>query len=221
MLRAVFLDFDGVIKESLDIKTAAFAAFFAPWGEEVVRQVCAHHTANGGMSRYRKLPLYLREYCKMEAGAELDALVEKLLTDFADRVVEEVVAAPYVPSAELFIGDCNKQGIPLAIVSGTPDEEMRTIVGRMGRSADFARIYGSPRDKNELLALALQDLGCAPEDVFFVGDSINDYLPAKAAGVPFIARVAPSLDDPFPEDVYRITDFTGWDARGLYKNARI
>jgi len=215
MLRAVFLDFDGVIKESLDIKTAAFAALFASFGAEAVKKVTAHHIANGGMSRYRKIPLYLREYCKTEASEEL---VEKLLSDFADRVIDKVVAAPYVPSVEQFISDCNAQGIPLSIISGTPDEEMCTIVERMGRSADFARVYGSPREKSDLLALALQDIACAPEDVFFVGDSINDYLPAKALGIPFVARVRAGGADPFPEDVYRITDFTGKSAQSLYWN---
>ena len=217
MLRAVFLDFDGVIKESLDIKTAAFAALFAPWGEDAVAKVRAHHVANGGMSRYRKIPLYLREYCGEDAS---DSLVARLLANFAESVVEQVVAADFVPGAESFISDCLAQGIPAVVVSGTPEEEMRTIIERMGYAARFARAYGSPRDKNELLALALRDFACAPEETFFVGDSINDYLPAQALGVPFIARIREGCADPFPEGTARIPDFVGQTARILYARSR-
>jgi len=216
MLRAVFLDFDGVIKESLDIKTEAFAALFAPWGEEAVTRVRAHHTANGGMSRCRKIPLYLREYC---GTAPREELVGRLLADFAARVIDEVVAAPYVPSAEHFINDCVHKGIPLAIVSGTPEGEMRAIAERIGRGADFARIYGSPRDKAELLAAALEDFAIRSEEALFVGDSINDYLAAETAGIPFIGRVREGQADPFPEGIIRIADFTRHSAQALYERA--
>jgi phosphoglycolate phosphatase-like HAD superfamily hydrolase len=216
MLRVVFLDFDGVIKESLDMKTSAFAALFAPWGEDAVTAVRAHHIANGGMSRYRKIPLYLREFCKTDAS---EALVQRLLADFAARVVEDVVASPFVAGAEDFMHDCTRRGIPIAVVSGTPEEEMRAIAARMGYDRRFARVYGSPRDKNELLALAQQDFSCAPPDALFVGDSINDYLPAQALGVPYIARARAGAPDPFPESTIRIADFTGQTAGDLYARA--
>ena len=219
MLRAVFLDFDGVIKESLDIKTDAFVALFAPWGEEVTEKVRKHHVANGGMSRYRKIPMYLREYC-VHAGenGEVDqALADKLLADFAERVVEEVIRAPLVPGVVEFIRGCTEGGTPVAIISGAPHDELCSIIERMGMGADFARIYGSPRDKDELLKLALQDFDCKAEETLFIGDSINDYTPAKALMVPFAARVRSDRDDHFPEDVYRIADFVGMSAQVLYR----
>lgn len=218
MLRAVFLDFDGVIKESLGVKTAAFAAIFAPWGEEAAARVCAHHKANGGMSRYRKIPFYLREYCadpRMGTPGG-QALVDTLLADFAHRAYAGVLAAPFVPGAEDFIRDCNTQGIPLAVISGTPEEEMRSLIADMGMRANFAAIYGSPRDKRELLEAAMSDFAVKPKETVFVGDSINDYTPAIELGVPFVGRVAQGEADPFPGNVFRITDFTGITARDLY-----
>lgn len=219
MLRAVFLDFDGVIKESLDVKTAAFAAIFAPWGEEAVAKVCAHHKANGGMSRYRKIPFYLREYCADPRMGTPDeqALVDALLKDFANRSYAGVLAAPFVPGAEDFIRDCNTQGIPLAIISGTPEEEMRALIADMGMSASFTRVYGSPRDKKELLEVAMNDFAIKPEETVFVGDSINDYTPAIELGIPFVGRVVG--EDMFPEKVFRITDFTKHSVQALHHNA--
>ena len=55
----VFLDFDGVIKDSVEVKADAFEQLFSSYGEDIVKRLRIHHEANGGVSRYEKLPLYL------------------------------------------------------------------------------------------------------------------------------------------------------------------
>ena len=57
--RFLFWDFDGVIKDSVDVKTCAFVSLFKNFGSEVLNQVVEHHEANGGVSRFEKMPLYL------------------------------------------------------------------------------------------------------------------------------------------------------------------
>jgi beta-phosphoglucomutase-like phosphatase (HAD superfamily) len=57
--KIVFWDFDGVIKESVEVKTNAFRDLFQSFGEEVMEKVTMHHINNGGMSRYKKIPIYL------------------------------------------------------------------------------------------------------------------------------------------------------------------
>lgn len=52
--KVVFWDFDGVIKESVEIKTIAFIGLFEEFGSEVYNRVREHHIANGGMSRLKK-----------------------------------------------------------------------------------------------------------------------------------------------------------------------
>lgn len=54
MIRAIIFDFDGVILDSVDIKTKAFARLFEEHGPEVVEQVVADHLAQCGISRFRK-----------------------------------------------------------------------------------------------------------------------------------------------------------------------
>ena len=41
----VFWDFDGVIKESVSVKTDAFVDLFRPFGSDVCEQVRKHHLA--------------------------------------------------------------------------------------------------------------------------------------------------------------------------------
>ena len=56
----IFLDFDGVIKESVEIKTRAFVELFMAYGQDVASKVKKHHMENGGMSRFDKMPIYLK-----------------------------------------------------------------------------------------------------------------------------------------------------------------
>ena len=56
----IFWDFDGVIKESVDIKGKAFQKLFEVYGTEVMEMVRIHHENNGGMSRFDKFPVYLK-----------------------------------------------------------------------------------------------------------------------------------------------------------------
>ncbi len=56
--KVLFWDFDGVIKDSVDVKTKAFIKLFEEYGVGISTKVKEHHLANGGMSRFEKFPLY-------------------------------------------------------------------------------------------------------------------------------------------------------------------
>ena len=55
---AVFFDFDGVIPDSVYVKTKPFAKIFRHYGPEVEQAVVDHHLANGGVSRFEKFEYY-------------------------------------------------------------------------------------------------------------------------------------------------------------------
>ena len=58
MLKGIIFDFDGVIAESVQVKSDSFAALYKPYGLDIVKKVVEHHEANGGMSRFYKFRLY-------------------------------------------------------------------------------------------------------------------------------------------------------------------
>jgi len=62
MIKAIIFDFDGVIVESVQVKTDAFAEIYNPFGKEIVQKVVKHHKANGGISRFEKFELYHRNF---------------------------------------------------------------------------------------------------------------------------------------------------------------
>ena len=54
----IIWDFDGVIKDSVKVKSDAFEQLFLPFGKKLAKEVRLHHETNGGMSRFDKLHIY-------------------------------------------------------------------------------------------------------------------------------------------------------------------
>ncbi|MEK7234705.1 MAG: HAD family hydrolase [Elusimicrobiota bacterium] len=205
MPKAIIFDFDGVILQSVDIKTRAFEALFAFEGPEAVARIVDHHRANGGVSRYEKFRHAYREILRRPLSAEQ----EKTLGERFNILVEDAVSAcPWVPGAREFLEARHKQ-FPLFIASGTPQEELSRIVERRGLNGFFRAVYGTPAQKDAILRKIAADLPCAPEDLLMVGDAGGDYEAAHAVGAAFVGVVAPGVPNPFLPGVAVLPDLTG------------
>ena len=44
--KTIFWDFDGVIKDSVDVKSDAFKQLFLPFGKDMANRIKEHHLAN-------------------------------------------------------------------------------------------------------------------------------------------------------------------------------
>ena len=164
MIRAIIFDFDGVILDSVDIKTKAFARLFEEHGPEIVRQVVAHHLANGGISRFRKFQHIYESilHTPMPEG-EMERLGER----FSALVFDEVVKAAWIPGAPEFLGE-NHTRYRCFIASGTPQDELERIVKLRDLEKYFAGIFGSPATKEEITRGILAKEGLRNSKAVFV-----------------------------------------------------
>jgi len=181
--RLVFWDFDGVIKESVDVKTRAFVSLFDSAGPDVILAVQAHHESHGGMSRAEKIPLYL----KMAGERPTPERVAKLCDRFGQAVFTQVVEAPWVPGAEKYLRT-NPMAQLFALVSATPEPELLRIVEALNLRHVFRQVDGAPTTKTAAVRQGLHGLGIAARDSVFVGDAKADLAAANANGVPFVLR---------------------------------
>ena len=95
----LIFDFDGVIADSVDIKTKAFAEIYQEYGDDVVRKVVFHHL-NNGMSRFRKFKFYHEQFLgKRITHPEIIILANR----FSSLVVNKVIAAKEIPGASIFL----------------------------------------------------------------------------------------------------------------------
>ncbi len=210
---AFFFDFDGVLADSVEVKTRAFAKLFESYGPKIQARVVDYHRKNGGMTRVNKFLHYYREFLRKPLDrAELQQLCE----DFSNLVVGEVVSSPAVPGANEFLQKWHKQ-IPFFVVSATPDKEILDIVSRRGLKLYFRDIFGSSMSKQENLNFLLEKYDFNPEKCVFFGDAESDYRAALACNVNFIGIVS-GPDAPLLKVAPEITwvrDFVGIDLRAL------
>ena len=189
--KALFFDFDGVLADSVEVKTRAFAEIFKEFGPRVQEKVVEHHRSNGGMTRKDKFVYYYKNFVKLPlSSAELEGLCRK----FSALVVDEVVDSDEIPGA-LNILKKWSVSVPCFIVSATPDDEIIKIVTRRGLAGHFREILGSGRTKTENLSHLLKKYDLFPETSIFFGDAESDYRAAMACGVHFFG-ILPSPNAP-------------------------
>ena len=188
---AFFFDFDGVLADSVEVKTRAFATLFEPHGPAVVKRVIAHHRYHGGMTRVEKFSHYYHEYLgKSLSNEEMADLCQR----FSALVVDEVVAAPEISGAREFLQRwCERPAC--FVVSATPEEEIKEIVKRRGMEGYFKEILGAPTSKKKNLGILLAKHDLDPSRCCFFGDAESDYLAAHTCGVDFYG-IVPGEDAP-------------------------
>ena len=182
----IFWDFDGVVKDSLDIKSLAFENLFLPFGPEIASRVRIHHERNGGVSRFEKIPLYLKW-----AGQPPSPLQVKEFCDrFAKCVQQGVIDAPWVPGVrEYLLGNFTEQYFVL--VTATPQEEIEQILEALQISHCFREVYGAPTNKAIAIAAVLDRQKCPPIQSLMIGDAETDRQAALFNSVPFLLRRTP------------------------------
>ena len=188
MLRAITFDFDGVLAESVDVKTNAYAFLFQEEGEEIVQRIVDFHLKNGGVSRFEKFRSFYSDILRRPLSEER---FQELCTRFSHLVLDEVVAAPWVEGAKEFLVQ-NEKEYTFAVVSGTPENELEEIVRRRRMDHFFDSVKGSPKDKVTLLSEVMDEYHLKPEEMVFIGDAQTDWFAARETGVPFLWRCASS-----------------------------
>jgi phosphoglycolate phosphatase-like HAD superfamily hydrolase len=179
----IFLDFDGVIKDSVEVKTNAFLNLFSIFGGKITKKVKIHHEENGGISRYDKIPLYLEWAGEKVSSDE----VTKYSDEFSKLVKQEVVQSKWVPGILSFLQKQSESKI-FFIVTATPQEEIEELVNTLELKRYFEEIIGTPTTKKDAIKEILEKYEIATQNAIMVGDSITDYNAATKNNIKFILR---------------------------------
>lgn len=170
-IKNIFFDFDGVLAESVNVKTQAFHDLYLPYGKEIAEKVVAHHRANGGVSRFEKFKIYHKDFL----GETIDeSKVEDLARQFSSLVVQGVVDSPEIDGAMAFLKKYHGK-IKYWIITGTPTEEMKKIATRRGMIKYFEELCGSPTKKPVWTEYLLDKYNLKREETLFLGDAKSDY----------------------------------------------
>lgn len=183
LAQLLFLDFDGVIKDSVKAKSNAFERLFSPYGADIASKICSHHENNGGMSRYKKMPIYL----KWVGRDPTSKLIEEYCKKFSAFAKHSVVSSPWVDGVINYIKDNYKQQ-PIILVTATPELEIMEIIKILGIVDYFSEVHGSPENKSDVIKSALCRYQVDSKRAVFIGDSDVDLEAANNNDVTFLLR---------------------------------
>ena len=181
--KLIFWDFDGVIKDSVEVKTQAFVKLFQVFGHDVAERVREHQEAHGGMSRFDKLPLYMQW-----AGEKpTQSRVSELSDQFGKLVFQGVLDAPWVSGVETYLRN-NPYQQKFVLVSATPQDELEQILLTLDLRKCFVDVFGAPTSKKESIRMTLATRSISPHECIMIGDAMADFEAAQACQLPFLLR---------------------------------
>ena len=183
-IKAIFYDFDGVIKESTQIKTEAFYTLYLPYGKEIAEKAKKHHIENGGISRFEKFKYYHKQFLNVDLDEDE---INSLAKEFSKIVFQKVIECPYVKGAKESIVTL-KTNYKQFIVTGTPQNEIEQILKSLKINHFFDGIFGSPKNKIEISKQILDTEKLNHNQVVFIGDATTDFKAAKHFKFKFILR---------------------------------
>ncbi len=206
MIKLIIFDFDGVIVESVDIKTRAFAKLFEKEDKENIQKIVGYHLKNTGVSRYEKFRHIYKDILNRALNNEE---FESLCSRFSSIVKDEVIRAPFVKGADSFLKEYVSK-YRFFILSATPQEEIEEILRAINISQFFVGVYGSPTEKTTAVKDILAKEKSGIDNVLYIGDSLSDYIAAKNNSIKFVARISNNESIFSKIDCSKINDLEGF-----------
>lgn len=183
-LKNILFDFDGVLVNSLDIKTNAFYEMYLPYGEDVANYVKEFHLLNGGVSRFEKFKLYHKKCLGIDINYQQ---MNELVEDFSSRVLKGVIECEEVKGAETFLKKYSGQ-VNCYIITGTPTTEITKILKGRHWGKYFKEAMGSPEKKTQWVSALVDSKVVHSSDTIFIGDALADYEAAEHGQMSFYLR---------------------------------
>ena len=181
--KIIFWDFDGVIKDSVSVKSLGYSKLFSPFGKEVVRRVKQHHEVHGGVSRFEKIPLYLSWAGESASPVQAQEYCDR----FSKLVQQAVIDSPWVPGVYEYLKSSHTSQC-FILITGTPQIEIEQILKSLDITSFFKEVHGAPKEKVVVVKEVLKRFHCLPDCALVIGDSETDFEAAKNNSVAFLLR---------------------------------
>jgi phosphoglycolate phosphatase-like HAD superfamily hydrolase len=198
----LFFDFDGVILDSVAIRTEGFRRVLKDFDDSDVDQLIEYHNINGGISRYAKFKWFYKEVLKKELS---QGQLDKYTDEFSSIMLDELSNKSYLIQQTVDFLKRTFLTMPMHVVSGADQTELRHLCKELDVAKYFNSIYGSPTAKDINITQMLDTYEYDGEDTIMICDSINDYEAAHVNGIYFCGFNQESLRS--IEGTYYIDNF--------------
>jgi phosphoglycolate phosphatase-like HAD superfamily hydrolase len=166
----VFFDCDGVILDSNAIKTQAFRFALEGHPEKKVDELVQFHLDHGGVSRFDKFRYFFEEIADSPGKPDY----ESALLRFQEYCQKNLAETNLVPGVLDYLEFLRQRKIPMYVVSGAAQDELRQILQHKEIDCYFEEILGSPTSKRTNLEYLMAKTPVGGSGLYF-GDALLDY----------------------------------------------
>ncbi len=190
--KVILWDFDGVILNSMAVRDQGFVEVLKDFPQKEVNALLEFHRKNGGLSRYVKFRHFFEEIRK-------ESITENEVNEWAQKF--SVIMKSLLVNPKLLIHDSldfikkYSSQIPMHIVSGSDQMELRYLCKELNIDRYFQSIHGSPTPKKQLVKEVLEANNYAQKNCVLIGDSYNDFEAADENKIAFAGYNNTSLKD--------------------------
>lgn len=148
MIKNIIFDFDGVILDSVPVKTEAYRLLFKDYHKDIVRKMVDYHELNGGISRYKKVKYFFNDLLN-QTISENDII--KFANKYSELTKEELTKRKYIiqDSVDFIMQNYTKYHFHIA--SGADETDLKYICDKLNLSQYFLTINGSPEIKTSIV----------------------------------------------------------------------
>ena len=189
-VKVLFLDYDGVIVDSMGPKAEAIADAFAPYSDDRAAIADGFHR-HAGSGREAQFDRIYRDL----TGESLDAPTRtRIVAAFLQRIDAINDAVGLFPGVHDFVVAQAAKRL-VAVVTGVPAEEAARQLARFSLASCLTSVHGATREtpKHAHMERFLEARDLAPADALFAGDSQTDMQQAALAGIPFVGIGTPDF----------------------------
>jgi phosphoglycolate phosphatase-like HAD superfamily hydrolase len=179
---AIFFDCDGVILDSNEVKSTAFAEALEGEPLALVDKFIQYHKENGGVSRYIKFAHYFRHIKEMD---EFDEQYRAALSRYEAITRERLLSCHYIPGILPLLRRLKDMKKRIYVVSGGAQDELHDVFRKRDIFHFFDGIYGSPKNKIDNMSEIISSKGRFYNGIYF-GDASSDRVAAEKFGAKFV-----------------------------------
>ncbi len=196
----IFLDFDGTLKNSDDIKGKVFHQIFGKkLKTKIKNKILDHHKNNLGLSRNKKIPIYMK-YLSMK---KINLNKNRFINKYGKLIFKQVCKSKWIKGAKKFlIRNKEKQ---LVLVTASPHKEIIKVCKKIDIYKYFKKIYGYPNQKKIVIEKFLKKNKINTKKCIYIGNSFSDYSAAKSNKIKYLNIGPIRLKN---KKITKILDFT-------------
>jgi len=182
MIKHILWDFDGVIFDSMKIKSEGFQSLFVGYDNKILSEIEAYHYTHGGVSRFDKIR-YFHEVLLEQAISDEEII--QLADKFANIIEKKLFDKNNLILDSITFIKKHYQDYNFHIVSGAEHNELNHICEVFDLKPYFISINGSPTKKDILVNKVLDAHQYKNEETILIGDAMTDYNAALKNNIGF------------------------------------